>query len=81
MDDQGELSLLVDSNGGILLICSKCKKTWSGQFNLEETALSRGPLSVSKTLFMAAKGNSSLLTKAGISSEVLKAISSMHRID
>lgn len=36
MNDQGDLDLLIDDSGGFLVVCSKCKKVWSGALQLTE---------------------------------------------
>lgn len=36
MDDRGDLNILIDDSGSMLVICSKCKKVWSGTLQLNE---------------------------------------------
>lgn len=36
MNDQGNLNLLIDNSGGLLVVCAKCKKVWSGALQLTE---------------------------------------------
>ncbi len=40
IDDEAELSILIDDGGTLLLICSKCKKIWQGKTILAESATS-----------------------------------------
>lgn len=36
MDDRGDLNILIGDSGEMLVICSKCKKVWSGTLQLNE---------------------------------------------
>ena len=40
IDDEGELNMLIDDAGGLLIICSKCKKIWQGKLTLAESSTS-----------------------------------------
>jgi hypothetical protein len=37
MDDGSELDMLVDDGGNMLLVCSGCKKVWTGKLALAQS--------------------------------------------
>ena len=34
LDDKGDLNLFLEDDGSMLVVCSKCKKIWSGRLEL-----------------------------------------------
>jgi hypothetical protein len=39
LEDEGDLNMIIDNGGNLLIVCSKCKRVWHGKFTL---ALSPG---------------------------------------
>lgn len=65
IDDGEELSMLIDNTGGLLVICSKCKKIWQGKLKLAESPTSAGE-AIRQTMKSALMAKPSLLKNIGI---------------
>jgi len=64
MQDDGEFNMLIDDTGTLLIVCSKCKKIWTGKLTLVES-----PISAKRVTYMfktALEINPSLLKNMGI---------------
>jgi hypothetical protein len=76
IEDNGDLNILINSSGAILLVCSVCKTMWTGTFSprSSEAMALGGELERSSsgdTLTAALQDNPSLLDELGIDAEYL----------
>ncbi len=64
MEDNADLNILVDDTGSIVVICSKCKKLWSGKLIFAESITSEK--NIKQLMNTALKVNPLLLKNLGI---------------
>ncbi len=67
MQDGAEFNMLVGDSGDLVVVCSKCKKVWTGKLTLVETPISARKVT---TMFSTAlKMNPTLLKDMGMDAE------------
>lgn len=72
MEDGGEFNMLIDDAGNLLVLCSKCKKVWTGRLAFAESPTSAKQ---AKTMVNAALRKSpSLLRGFGIDAKLISAL-------
>jgi len=72
MEDNAEFHMLIDDSGGLVAVCSQCKKKWTGKLTLAAS-----PTSVRQVRAMfetARRLNPSLLKDMGVDVESSTAI-------
>jgi len=69
MEDGGELNVLLDDQGTVLLVCDKCKEVWTGSVTAVQLAhAARATKTMLKT---AMADNPSVLLDVGLNAESL----------
>ncbi len=64
MEDNADLNMLIDDAGSMLVICSKCKRLWTGKLELSESAAS--DKNIRQLINTAQAANPSFLEDFGI---------------
>lgn len=69
MEDGGELNVLLDDKGTVLLVCDKCREVWAGSVTVVQLAHATR---AAKTMLQAAMAdNPSVLLDMGLDAESL----------
>lgn len=75
IDDEGELNILIDDAGSLLLICSGCKKIWQGKLTLAESSTS-AMKATKRMMESALTANPSILESLGMDMKSVAALKS-----
>jgi hypothetical protein len=69
MADDGDFNMLIDDDGDLLVVCSKCKKIWTGKLTLSDNTASANK--AKKMMSAAFITRPSILMDIGIDKKVM----------
>lgn len=75
LDDDGDLNMLIDDGGSLIIVCSKCKKIWHDKLTMAESPASAKKVTIRMMESMLTK-KPFLLKQIGIDAQsiaILKA--------